>query len=90
MVKVGPAYILTPDILPIIAKEQVGAGGEIVLADSFNELAKTDAVYGRVIDGAYHDTGNPMAYLQSVIDVALQTEAYGERLRTFMEKKLRD
>lgn len=82
-------YLLTPDILPIIAQEKVDAAGEITLADSINELAQSDKVYGKFIDGVWHDTGNQFKYLQAVIDVALESPRYGSKLAEYLEKRFK-
>lgn len=81
-------YLLTPDILPIIAKEKPGKSGEITLADSINELAQTDKVYGKFVDGVYHDTGDPLKYIQAVVDVALDHPEYGPALEQFLRDRL--
>lgn len=81
-------YLLTPDILPIIAQEKVGKSGEITLADSINELAQTDKVYGKFVDGVYHDTGDPLKYIQAVVDVALDHPEYGPALEQFLRNRL--
>jgi len=81
-------YLLTPDILPIIAKETPGANGEITLADSINELAQSDEVYGQFIDGIWHDTGDQLKYIQAVIDVALESKEYGAALADFLKSRL--
>jgi UTP--glucose-1-phosphate uridylyltransferase len=81
-------YLLTPDILPIIAQEKVGKGGEITLADSINELAQTDAVYGQFIEGVWHDTGDQLKYLKAVVDVALESDIYGADFAAYLRKRL--
>lgn len=81
-------YLLTPDILPIIAQEKVDKNGEITLADSINELAQNDAVYGRIIDGVWHDTGDQLKYIKAVLDVALSTSTYGDELRSYLKERL--
>lgn len=81
-------YLLTPEILPIIAQEQVDKNGEITLADSINELAQQDEVYGRFINGTWHDTGNQLKYIQAVVDVALESEEYGEALADYLHVRL--
>lgn len=83
------SYLLTPDIIPIIAQEKVGVGGEITLADSINELAKTDLVYGCFIDGVWHDTGDQLKYLQAVVDVGLESDEYGVDFKEYLRKRLR-
>ncbi len=79
-------YLLTPDILPIIAKEKIGAGGEIVLADSINELALSGEVYGRIIDGVWHDTGNQLKYVIAVLDMALHHDDYKDELKNYLSQ----
>jgi UTP--glucose-1-phosphate uridylyltransferase len=81
-------YLLTPEILPIIAKEKVDKNGEITLADSINELARTDAVYGRFIEGIWHDTGNQLKYLKAVVDVALESDTYGNAFADYLRNRL--
>lgn len=83
------SYLLTPDIIPLIAQEKIGKGGEIVLADSINELAKTDTVYGCFIDGIWHDTGDQLKYLQAVVDVALESPKYGKDFAAYLKKRLK-
>lgn len=78
-------YLLTPDILPILAEEKVAPDGEIRIPDAINELAQRSPVYGRVIDGIYHDTGNPELYLQTIVQVALHDEKLGESFRSYLK-----
>ncbi len=79
---------MTPDILPIIAKERVDKNGEITLAESINELAQTDEVYGQFIDGIWHDTGDQLKYLKAVVDVALESETYGQAFADYLKNRL--
>ncbi len=83
-------YLLTPDILPIIAQEKVDKSGEITLADSINELAQDDVVYGRIIDGIWHDTGDQLKYIKAVVDVALESQEYGEAFHDYLVGRLID
>lgn len=81
-------YLLTPDVLPIIANEKVDKNGEITLAESINELAQTDEVYGQFIDGIWHDTGDQLKYLKAVVDVALESDKYGDAFATYLKNRL--
>ena len=81
-------YLLTPDILPIIAEEKVDKNGEITLVDSINELAQKDAVYGQFIDGVWHDTGDQLKYIKAVVDVALESDEYGVQLAEYLKNRL--
>lgn len=81
-------YLLTPDILPIIAQEKTGKGGEITLVDSINELAQTSEVYGVFIEGVWHDTGDPLKYMQAVVDMALSDERFSADFLTYLQKRV--
>lgn len=80
-------FLLTPDIIPILEKEIPGPDGEVKIADAVEELAQNSEVYGLKIIGEYHDTGNPEAYLKTLIDVTLKDPKHGDMLRQFLEQK---
>ena len=82
------SYLLTPEIWKFLEQEKVGAGGEIGLADSLNELAAEGGVVGRFIDGVWHDTGDQLKYMKAVIDLALESPEYGEELRSYLQARL--
>ena len=82
------SYLLTPDIWQYLEQEKVGVGGEIGLADSINELAQHGEVYGRFIDGVWHDTGDQLKYIKAVIDLALESKEYGAELTEFLKHRL--
>lgn len=86
MVPLG--YLFTPDILPVIAQEKIGHSDELVLADSINEYAQDHEVYGQVIDGVYRDTGDPVKYLQTLVDMALENEKYGEAFANYLKTRV--
>ena len=81
-------YLLTPEILPIIEQENIDKNGEITLADSINQLAQQDKVYGRFVSGVWHDTGDQLKYIKAVIDVALESDEYGDKLAKYMRERL--
>jgi len=82
------SYLLTPDIWKYLEQEKVGNGGEIGLADSINELAKEGEIYGRFIEGVWHDTGDQLKYIKAVIDLALESDEYGAELTAFLKERL--
>ncbi|EDK72324.1 Nucleotidyl transferase [candidate division TM7 genomosp. GTL1] len=81
-------YLLTPDILPIIAQEKVDQAGEITLSGSINELAQQGKVYGQFIEGVWHDTGDQLKYLKAVVDTALTDEKLGADFEAFLRERL--
>lgn len=83
------SFLLTPDILPIVEQEKLGAGGEIVLADSINELASKSDVYCQFIDGVWHDAGDKGRYLQAIVDHALLDPELGPDFRKYLKSRLK-
>ncbi|HEY5667928.1 MAG TPA: sugar phosphate nucleotidyltransferase, partial [Candidatus Saccharimonadales bacterium] len=83
------SFLLTPDIMPIVEKEQTGVGGEIVLADAINEYAKSHDVYCRFIDGVWHDAGDKGRYLEAIADHALLDPELGPAFRAYLEERLK-
>jgi UTP--glucose-1-phosphate uridylyltransferase len=83
------SFLLTPDIWPILEKEELGVGGELVLGDSIGELAKNNEVYGHVIDGIWHDAGDKGRYLQAIVDHALEDPKVRDDFRVYLEKRLK-
>lgn len=81
-------FLLTPDILSIIAKEKPDKNGEITLADSINELAQNDEVYGQFIEGIWHDAGDQLKYIKAVVDVALESDVYGTDFANYLKERL--
>jgi UTP--glucose-1-phosphate uridylyltransferase len=83
-------YLLTPEILPIIAKEKVDKSGEITLSESINELAQSGGVVGKFIEGTWHDTGDQLKYLKAVVDTALANEKLGKDFEVYLRERLCD
>lgn len=81
-------YLLTPDIFPIIRKEKVDSKGEITLAESINTLANQGKVFGQIIDGKYHDTGDPIKYIETLVDMALEHPKTGKQFKEYLLKKV--
>lgn len=82
-------YLLTPDILPMIAEETVDKSGEITLSTFINRLASEDAVYGKFIEGIWHDTGDQLKYLKAVVDTALVHPKLADNFREYLVSRLK-
>jgi len=80
---------LTPDIIPILREQQPDPrNGELWVSQAVNTLATRDTVYGRVIEGRWHDAGNKEKYLEAIVDVALADPAIAPAFRAYLEDKL--
>ena len=81
-------YLLTPDILPYVAKTKLGNKGEISLPDALDEFAQKNDVYGRFIDGIWHDTGDQLRYVEAQVDLMLEMPEFAPRLQEFLKNRL--
>jgi UTP--glucose-1-phosphate uridylyltransferase len=82
------SFLFTPDIMPIIVNVKAGANGEIMLKDAIIDLMHKDAVYGCSIEGVYHDTGDHLKYIQTVVDETLVSPKYGKEFEKYLRNRL--
>lgn len=78
-------YILTPEIFTFLAKQKVGAGGEIQLTDALQELNKLQSVYAYAFKGKRYDVGERLGFVKTTLEFALQQEDLQDDLMHFME-----
>ncbi len=81
-------YVLTPDIFPILEKQQPGKGGEIQLTDALRKLSQEEAVYGCRFEGVRHDCGDKLGFLKATVDMALKREEFNSEFKAFLKKRL--
>ncbi|GAB7026727.1 UTP--glucose-1-phosphate uridylyltransferase GalU [Geotalea toluenoxydans] len=81
-------YILTPDIFPILEKQEPGKGGEIQLTDAIKKLAKDEAIYGCRFEGIRHDCGDKLGFLKATVDMALKREEFNGDFERFLRERL--
>lgn len=77
-------YILTPDIFPALEATQSDRTGEIQLTNGLRALLKERPIYGCVIDGVRHDTGNKLGFLKAVTYFALKRPDLAEDFREYL------
>ncbi|WP_203309545.1 MULTISPECIES: UTP--glucose-1-phosphate uridylyltransferase GalU [Sphingomonas] len=82
-------YILQPEVMRILERQETGAGGEIQLTDAMAQLIGTQPFHGFTFDGARYDCGDKAGYIQANLALALQREDIGPAVRSFAETLLR-
>ena len=75
-------YVLDPAIFPVLTRTAPGQGGEIQLTDALRTVVAGQGgpVHAVVFRGRRFDTGDRLAYLQSVIQLACEREDLGPAL----------
>lgn len=80
------AYILPPEIFPIIENLKPGKGGELWLPEAIDQLIQIEKVLVVEIQNAkYYDTGNKFEYLKTVIEFGLQHPEIRDELRKYIK-----
>ncbi|MFI1991279.1 UTP--glucose-1-phosphate uridylyltransferase [Actinoplanes sp. NPDC020271] len=78
-------YVLPGKIFAAIAETKPGSGGEIQLTDAMAALLEAGTpVHGIVYRGTRYDTGQPLGYLQTVVQLAVQRPDLGEEFRAWL------
>jgi UTP--glucose-1-phosphate uridylyltransferase len=81
-------YILPPEIFDAFRETKVGKGGELWLVDAISKLAKNRAMYIKIIDGIYRDTGTKEAWLKTNIALALEDKDLKKELKKYIKTLL--
>jgi len=64
-------FVLTPDVFEYIQK-QPAKNGETYLSEALGELAKEGKVYGKKIDGTWHDCGSKFGLWKANLEMGLE------------------
>ena len=81
-------YILQPEILDLLAKQDRGTGGEIQLTDAMIELARTQPFYGLKFEGRSFDCGSKIGFLAANVSYALARPDIAPGFRAEIKKIL--
>ena len=76
-------YILQPEVMRILEKQEKGAGGEIQLTDAIAQLIGRQPFHGFTFDGERYDCGDKAGYIEANLALALEREDIGPQVRAF-------
>lgn len=80
------AYILPPEIFPIIENLKPGRGGEMWLVDAIDKLIEMEPVLAvEIADARYYDTGDKLEYLKTVVEFALAHSDLNGEFRKYLK-----
>ncbi|QCI78625.1 UTP--glucose-1-phosphate uridylyltransferase GalU [Hankyongella ginsenosidimutans] len=77
-------YILQPEVMGILDKKQVGAGGEIQLTDAMAQLIGQQPFHGLHFEGTRFDCGDKAGHVMANIAFALERADMGETIRAYI------
>lgn len=78
-------YVLPAGIFDAIRRTKPGSGGEIQLTDAMGVMLNEGTpVHGIIYRGVRYDTGTPLGYLQSVVELAAKRPDTGPQFRQWL------
>lgn len=83
-------YLLTPEIFTYIEQaHETEPNGELYIQPRIQQMLDDGhEYYACEIDGEYHDTGDKLEYVKTVLDFALEREDIGPALRDYLKDRL--
>ncbi|MFZ0370459.1 MAG: UTP--glucose-1-phosphate uridylyltransferase GalU [Halobacillus sp.] len=67
-------YVLTPEIMMYLDKQEKGAGDEVQLTDAIQHLNTIQRVFAYDFEGARYDVGEKLGFIKTTIEIALERE----------------
>jgi UTP--glucose-1-phosphate uridylyltransferase len=77
-------YILQPEIMELLGRQERGAGGEIQLTDAMARLIGTQPFHGVTFEGERHDCGDKIGFVIANLALALKREDVAPAVRAFV------
>jgi UTP--glucose-1-phosphate uridylyltransferase len=81
-------YILQPEVMRILERQETGAGGEIQLTDAMLQLIGQQPFHGFTFEGDRHDCGDKTGFIQANLALALAHDDIGPAVRAFAKRLL--
>ena len=75
-------FVLTDKVIKILEDLEAGRNGELWLTDAIGKLAARGRVLVHPIDGKWHTTGDPLRFLMTVVEFALDHPDIGREFGT--------
>jgi UTP--glucose-1-phosphate uridylyltransferase len=79
-------FVLSYSIIGILQQLKTGQGGELWLADAIDELAATASVIVHPIAGKWFTTGDPLRFLKTTVEMALDRPDIGREFATYLRE----
>ncbi len=79
-------FVFTHKIINILENLELGKGGELWLTDAVDRLASTDTVIVHPIEGKWFTTGDPLRFLQTTVELALDRPDIGPKFAQYLRE----
>ncbi len=79
-------FVFSHKIIDILDNLSVGKGGELWLTDAVDQLASTDSVIVHKIAGKWFTTGDPLRFLKTTVELALDRPDIGREFAAYLRE----
>jgi UTP--glucose-1-phosphate uridylyltransferase len=81
-------YILQPEVMRVLEKQEKGAGGEIQLTDAMAQMIGSQPFHAVTFDGARYDCGSKTGYIEANLAIALERPDMADEVRAMAQRLL--
>ena len=74
-------YILQPEVMRVLDRQEQGAGGEIQLTDAMARMIGEQPFHALTFDGKRYDCGSKTGFVEATLAIALQREDMADEVR---------
>ena len=74
-------YILQPEVMATLDRQEQGAGGEIQLTDAMARMIGTQPFHAVTFEGRRFDCGNKTGFVEATLALALEREDMADEVR---------
>jgi UTP--glucose-1-phosphate uridylyltransferase len=85
---VSGRYILQPEVMQVLDKQETGAGGEIQLTDAMAQMISNQPFHAVTFDGARYDCGSKVGYIEANLALALERPDMADDVREIAKSLL--
>lgn len=81
-------YILQPEVMRVLEKQSIGAGGEIQLTDAMAQMIGQQPFHAVTFGGKRYDCGSKAGFVEATLAIALQREDMADEVRAIAKRLL--
>ena len=81
-------YILQPEVMRTLERQEKGAGGEIQLTDAMARMIGHQPFHAVTFDGRRFDCGSKTGFVEATLALALEREDMGDEVRAIAQRLL--
>lgn len=81
-------YILQPEVMRVLERQEKGAGGEIQLTDAMAQMIGSQPFHALTFDGKRYDCGSKTGFVEATLAIALSRPDMADEVRAIAKRLL--